>query len=124
MTINRIILLDAATCAIMGVVLVAASAVLSTLLGLPENLLYYAGLVLLPIAAFMAIVARQSTPPSAGVWLIVIGNIAWVIASIAVLTIFSPNGLGSAFVLLQAAVVSIFALAEYTNRPRLAVRGA
>lgn len=115
MTINRILAVDAATCAIMGLLLVIAASGLSELLGPPEILLTYAGIILLPIALFMALLARRSTPSPAGVWLVVVGNLAWVVGSVAVLAAFEPNGIGIGFVLLQAAVVTILAFAEFTH---------
>lgn len=112
MSIKQILLMDAVTCALMGAVLVAAASPLAAILGLPANLIWYAGLVLFPIALFMAVVSAPSRPPLAGVWLVVIGNWAWVAASIVLLYVCNPNALGIGFVLLQAIVVGAFAVAE------------
>ena len=112
-TLNKILAFDALTCALMGAVLSLAAPALSTLLALPQDLLFYAGLLLFPIAAFMAILALQDRPSPAGVWLIILGNAGWVLASLAVLAMPTPNMLGILFVLLQAAVVALLALAEY-----------
>lgn len=112
MTINRLLALDAATCALMGLLLAAMAPGLSILLNLPEGLLWWAGILLLPIAFFMAALARQRTPFAAGVWLVVAGNAAWVVASLAILALTNPNASGVAFVLAQALVVACLALLE------------
>jgi len=97
--------LDAVTCLVMGALLVAAAAPLSAALALPQPLLLGAGIVLFPCAALMAGTAALRPPPAAGVWLVIAGNAAWVAASLGALMLLAPNGLGTAFVLVQAAAV-------------------
>jgi hypothetical protein len=113
MTINKILAFDALTCALMGVVLTLSAGALAPLLALPHVLLFYAGCVLFPIAIFMAVLARQDRPWAAGVWLVIVGNAAWVLASIAVLLLTDPNMLGVSFLAAQAIVVAVLALAEF-----------
>lgn len=122
--INRILAADAATCALMGLALTAAPGGFADLLGLPEPLLFTAGAALIPIALFMATLARQARPWAAGVALVVAGNLGWVAASAALFAFVTPNMLGTAFVVLQAAVVALFAAAEYSHRPRRAAAAA
>lgn len=106
--------LDAATCVAMGLLLVAAAAVLSPWLGLPEPLLYWAGVLLFPCAALMAAAAAMRPPPPRLVGLVIAGNAAWVLASVAVaLWWFEPTPLGVAFVLLQAAAVLLLMALEW-----------
>lgn len=124
MTINRILAFDAATCALMGLLLVAAAPALSMLLGLPAGLLFYAGLLLFPIAIFMMVLSRQTVPSSVGVRLVILGNAGWVAASLGVFAFTSPNALGIAFVLLQAAVVGALAVAELAASQRNGMRTA
>jgi len=95
--------LDAATCLVMGVLLAAGAAPLAGLLGLPQALLFWAGVALLPCAALMAATAARPLP--ALVWLVVLGNAAWVIGSLGVLLTLQPNAPGIVFVLVQAVVV-------------------
>jgi hypothetical protein len=102
----------------MGIALIVLAPALSPLLTLPHDLLFYAGCMLLPIAIFMAALSRQVAPSSAGVWLVILGNLAWILASLAVAAIVRPNALGVGFLLLQALVVAILALAEFTAGPR------
>jgi hypothetical protein len=120
MNLKKILLLDAATCVVTGTLLAVMAGKLSALLGLPEALLFYAGLALLPIAAFMAWTAQRPAEPA--VWLVIGGNALWVLGSLAVLAM-SPTGLGYAFVIGQAAVVAILAECEFIGLRRGDVRG-
>jgi hypothetical protein len=115
-TLRRLLLTDAATCAVMGLALDLGAAPLASLTGLPAPLLLAAGLSLLPIAVFMALVAWRPHP--AAVRLVVLGNAAWVAASL-LLLVSGPltgwaaaNGLGVAVVLAQALAVAGLALLE------------
>lgn len=121
MTINKILAFDALTCTLMGIILTLSSATLAPLLALPQNLLFYAGCALFPIAIFMAVLACQSHPWGAGVWLVILGNAGWVLASLAVLIGTSPNALGVGFVIAQALVVALLALAEFKTAGRMAI---
>ncbi|CAA9318053.1 MAG: hypothetical protein AVDCRST_MAG90-858 [uncultured Microvirga sp.] len=109
--LRTILAIDAATCLGMGAALALGSGPIAGLTGLPPNLLLWAGLVLLPTAVFIAIVARR--PFGWGVRAVVLGNVLWVGASLLVLAGASgANALGVAFVLAQAAVVAVFAWCE------------
>lgn len=115
LTLRQVLLADALTCAIMGAVLIFAARPLAEAFALPAPLLFYAGILLLPIAAFMALVGLRVPPPRWGVILVIAGNLAWVLASLALplLGRVAPNGLGLAFILVQAAIVAVLALLEY-----------
>jgi hypothetical protein len=117
MFLRRVLLIDAGTCVAMGALLLAAAFALASMLALPEPLLRYAGVSLLPIAAFMTWVATRSSLPRWGVWLVVAGNILWVVASISLLfgAWVSPNALGYIFVIVQAACVALLAALEYAG---------
>lgn len=104
--------IDALTCLFMGLLLVAFSDALGALLGLPARLLLVAGLVLLPCAALMYATARSAGPNRFLGWVVVIGNLAWVVASLAVAALLAPSPLGVAFLLAQAAAVAILAAME------------
>lgn len=113
LSLRPLLAIDAATCAVMGLVLNIAAAPLAALTGLPAALLGAAGLSLLPIALFMALVAWRPHP--AAVRLVVLGNAAWVAASLLLVVPtgwVAPTTLGIAFVLAQALAVAVLALLE------------
>jgi len=118
--LRRVLLVDAATCVATGALLSLDAAPLAPLLGLPAELLRYAGLSLFPIAAFMAWVATRQVPPHPGAWLIIAGNAAWVLGSALLFIPFSPTLLGYAFVIAQAAAVALLAELEYVGLRRAA----
>jgi len=117
MMINRLLAVDAATCVLMGAALLVATSGLAALLQLPHDLLFWSGLALFPIALCMALLSRQARPSTAGMWLVVLGNAAWVAGSLLVILVTRPNGLGVGFILLQGGVVSILTLLELNAMP-------
>lgn len=110
--LGRLLTLDAATCAAMGILLLLGAGPIAGLTALPATLLFYAGLALIPVALFMAAVARFGTGNPVAVWLVILGNFGWVGASLALFAFVAPNGMGTAFILLQALVVAALAYAE------------
>lgn len=111
---RNIVLFDAVTCAAMGLLLVLAASPLAAWTEIPAALLFYAGLALLPIAAFMAAVARGHVRGLAGAAVVIGGNVLWAVAS-AELMIgdwIAPNGFGYAFIGAQAAAVAVLAALE------------
>lgn len=118
MSLNRILTLDALTCAAMGLLLLLATPALSAALSLPQALLFWAGVILMPTALFMAALGLMARPAGAAVWLVVLGNAGWVLASLVAIFATAPNGLGIAFVLLQALVVLWLTAAEYRSLTR------
>jgi hypothetical protein len=113
-TLRQVLNFDAATCIAFGLLLVIGTAPLSGLLGLPQALLFYSGLVLFPSAALMLIAARKLSAPLVGV--VIAGNAAWVVASVIVAFALEPTGLGVAFVLAQAAAVLVLLVLEWKAR--------
>jgi hypothetical protein len=112
--LGRILLIDAATCAAMGGLLILGAGPIAGLTAMPEPLLFWAGVLLIPVAAYMALVARRATDSGAAVWLAILGNLGWVAASLALFAFVAPNALGAILVLGQAAVVAALAWAEFT----------
>lgn len=117
MKLRNVLWLDAATCIATGALLSTLSTPLSSWLGLPEPLLFYAGLALFPIAGFMAWTAARLAEPA--VWAVIGGNVLWVLGSLAVLAL-SPTALGTAFAVVQAAAVAVLAELEYVGLRRSA----
>jgi hypothetical protein len=123
-SLRSLLLADAATCAALGLALDFGAAPIATLTGLPAGLLLYAGLSLFPIAAFLALVALRPALQPLGGRLAIAGNAAWVAASLALLASGwgAPNGLGVAFVLIQALAVAGLTLLELAALRRTAPR--
>lgn len=117
--LKRVLFLDAASCVGMGAGLALAGEALAAPLGLPAMLLTGAGIVLIPIGLFMAFVGSRAAPPALLVWLIILGNVAWVAKSLGVVVLFPAiTALGTAFVLAQAAWVALMAWLEYAGLRR------
>ena len=116
-SLRKILLLDALTGLLMGLMLLAMADFLSPLLALPENLLRGAGAALFGFAALVWLISRagnQAKPPAPLVWLVILANLDWVICSILAIEVwYQASGLGMAFVILQALVVLGFTVFEY-----------
>jgi hypothetical protein len=114
LSLNAVLLFDAATCAAMGLALLALTLPIGALLGLPAALLSAAGVLLLACAVPMFIAGRQRPPAAGLVMLIVIGNLAWALASVYVaLATEGITALGQVFVFAQALVVLVLAGLEW-----------
>ncbi len=106
---------DAVASGATGLLMAAGSGALSGLLGLPQTLLLYAGLFLLPYAAIVGYVGTRPTVSRGAVWTIVAINALWVVESIVLLASgwVAPTTLGYAFVVFQAVVVFAFAELQF-----------
>ncbi len=114
---KNLLLIDAVTCLVMGTLLTLAATWLGEFFHLPVALLFYAGLVLFPIAFFMIFVATRGFIPPAGVQFVIVGNVGWVVGSAALLASgwVSPNVTGTAFIVVQAVAVAILAYLELNS---------
>jgi hypothetical protein len=106
---------DAVASAATGLLLAAGASPLEELLGYPTPFLRWVGIVCILYAAVVALLGMRASLPRAVVLTIVILNAMWVVESLILLMgrMFAPTGLGVAFVLLQAAVVAAFAVAQW-----------
>jgi len=111
---------DAVASAATGLLMAAGAGLLSGTLGLPETLLQYAGLVLLPYAAFVAFIGTRPTVMRFAVWIVILANVLWSVESVILLLSgwVSPAALGYAFVIFQAAVVLAFAVLQFIGLQR------
>jgi hypothetical protein len=124
--LRRVLALDSAGCAMIGLLLCLDSAALSPLFGLGERLLFGAGLLLLPLAAFIAWLASRPAPPSPLVWLVIAGNLAWTAESLLLIETEAARitALGTAFVGAQGVAVLALALLEYAGLRRMRAAAA
>ena len=109
--LRRVLFADAAISATCGLLLDFGAEPLGALFGMPPALLRWAGISLLPVAAFIAWLATRARPTVALVWLVIAGNVIWAIDSLALLFTpwVAPTLLGTAFVVAQAAIVVVLA---------------
>lgn len=105
---------DALASGATGLLAFAGAGLLAEPLGLPVELLRYAGLLLLPYAALVAWVGTRGPIAAGAVLAVILVNALWVVDSLALLASgwVAPTGLGVAFVLAQALVVAGFAAAQ------------
>lgn len=118
--LRRVLGLDAVLSAVMGAVMALAVGPLSSLLSLPASLLTWAGLSLLPFAAFVGWLATRELPPRAGVWAVVLCNAFWAVDSLLLLATdwVEPTLLGKAFMVFQALVVALLAELQFSGLRR------
>jgi len=113
--LRRALLADAVFSGIAAVVLTLDASALAPLLDLPEALLRETGLFLIAYTALVGWLGTRQTMPKVLVAIVIAGNIAWTVASIALLFsgAVTPNLLGEAFVVAQAIATGVFAELQY-----------
>ena len=118
--LRRAILGDAIFSGVSAVLLTFGAGALAPLLNLPEALLRETGLFLIAYAALVGWLGTRQSMPKALVMIVIAGNAAWTIASIALLFsgAVTPNLLGEAFVALQATAVGAIAELQYIGLRR------
>lgn len=109
--LRNTLLADAAMGASAAAITIFASGFLSDLLALPQALIFWTGVTLVPIVAFLLVMARRSVVPRSWLREIVFINWAWVAASVGFLAFapITPNALGIGFIVAQAVSVAAFA---------------
>jgi len=118
--LRRALLADAIFSGTAAVVLTLGTGALAPLLSLPDALLRETGLFLILYAAFVGWLGTRQMMPKALVWLVVVGNAVWTLASIALLfsDLVAPNLLGEVFVVAQAIATGVFAELQYVGLRR------
>jgi hypothetical protein len=113
-SLRNVLLVDAATCLLTGALLTFGARLLGQLTAIPAAVLLYAGVSLIPIAAFMAVTAMRAILPPLGVWIVIAGNALWVAASVGLMIgpWIAPNAWGYAFIAAQAAAVAVLTKLE------------
>jgi hypothetical protein len=113
--LRRALLADAIFSGISAVVMALDAGALASFLNLPEALLRETGLFLVAYAALVGWLGTRPAVPRALVMIVVIGNAAWTVASIALLFsgAVSPNLTGEIVVVAQAIATGVFAELQY-----------
>lgn len=118
--LRRAIQADAIFSGVSAVLLTFGAGALAPPLNLPEALLRETGLFLIAYAALVGWLGTRQSMPKALVAIVIAGNAAWTIASIALLFsgAVTPNLLGEAFVAAQAIAVGALAELQYIGLHR------
>ena len=118
--LRGVLFADAATCAATGLLSIIFSEALAAFLELPAQLLFYAGLSLLPFAAFLLFAAPRRQAGAVFVWAIILLNALWTLDSFLILLAgwVAPNAFGSGFVIFQAVGVAVLAVLEFIGLKR------
>jgi hypothetical protein len=121
--LRRALFADAIFSGISALVMTLDAGALASLLHLPEALLRETGLFLIAYAALVGWLGTRPSVTKALVMIVVIGNAAWTLASIALLFsgAVSPNILGEIVIVAQAIATGAFAELQYIGLRRSGV---
>ena len=120
--LRRALLADAIFSGVSAVVLTSGAGLLAPWFSLPEALLRETGLFLIAYAALVGWLGTRQAMPKALVLLVISGNAAWTLGSIALLFsgAVTPNLLGQIVVVAQAIATGVFAELQYIGMRRSA----
>jgi hypothetical protein len=115
--LGRALLADAIFSGVSAIGLTLGAGMLAAFLNLPEALLRETGLFLIAYTALVGWLGTRSTVAKALVWIVIVGNAAWTLGSIALLFsgAVSPNLLGQVLVVAQAIATGVFAELQYVG---------
>jgi hypothetical protein len=118
--LRRAFLLDTIVSGMMALLLTVGAGEIAPLLDLPEPLLRETGLFLIAYTALVGWLATRQSMPKLLVMIVIAGNAAWTLASIALLfsSAVTPNGLGQIFIVAQAMVPGALAELQYIGLRR------
>jgi hypothetical protein len=118
--LSRALLADAIFSGVSAIGLTLGAGLLAPFLSLPEALLRETGLFLIAYAALVGWLGTRSSVPKALVLVLIAGNAAWTLASIALLFsgAVAPNLLGEIVVVAQAVATGVFAELQYIGQRR------
>jgi hypothetical protein len=118
--LRRALLADAVFSGVSAIAMVLDAGALASFFNLPEALLRETGLFLIAYTALVGWLGTRSSVPKALVMLVVIGNAAWTLASVALLLsgAVAPNLLGIIMILAQAIATGVFAELQYVGLRR------
>lgn len=107
---RNVLLLDGLVSGAAGIVMAGGATLLAPVLALPEQLLFWAGIVLLPWCVALLFFARRPSLPRFAMLDIVAINGLWVIASFGIMIggLVQPSLLGVLFISAQALTVALF----------------
>ena len=115
--LSRALLADAVFSGVSALVMTLDAAALAPFLNLPETLLRETGVFLIAYAALVGWLWSRPSVPRLLVMIVIAGNAAWTLASIALLVsgAVSPNLLGEIVVVAQAIATGVLAELQYVG---------
>ncbi|MBR0844055.1 hypothetical protein JQ607_27980 [Bradyrhizobium liaoningense] len=115
--LRRFLLADAVFSGVAALGFTFAAGAFASLFNLPETLLRETGLFLIAYTALVGWLASRTAVPKPLVMLVVVGNAAWTVGSIALLLsgAVSPNLAGELMVVAQAIATGVFAELQYVG---------
>lgn len=118
--LRRALLADAMFSGLAALGFCFGAGALAALFHLPDVLLRETGLFLVAYTALVGWLAARSAVPKALVMLVIVGNAAWTLASVALLLsgTVAPNLLGEIMVVAQAVATGVFAELQYLGLRR------
>jgi hypothetical protein len=118
--LRRALLADAVFSGVSALGLTLGAGAFASLFNLPEALLRETGLFLIAYTALVGWLSSRSMVAKALVLLVVVGNAAWTVASIALLFsgAVSPNLPGELMVIAQAIATGVFAELQFIGMRR------
>jgi hypothetical protein len=118
--LRRVLWLDAVSGAAVGALQLLLPAWLAGLLGLPEALLVESGWAILAFSGYISFLATRRLIPPAGVWLLIVGNVAWALGCVALIVEggLTPTLLGTVFLAVQGFWVGLMAGLEWLGLRR------
>jgi hypothetical protein len=124
--LRRALIADAVISGVTGLMMVIGADLLGSVFAVPAALLRYAGISLLPFAAFLAVLATQEHVSRGAVRAVIIANALWVVDSFLLLLTgwVEPSMLGYAFIIGQAVIVALFAEIQHVGLKTAAARTA
>lgn len=119
--LRTILLVDAFVTGSCGIAFAAGASALAAWFGLPEPLLRWSGVALIPFAGFLVWLARREAIPRGLALGIVSLNVLWAIDSVLLIALgwTAPTTIGIVFVLGQALIVAAFAELQYVGITRM-----
>jgi hypothetical protein len=124
--LRAVVWFDASTGVALGALHLLLTTPLAEWLGLPAGLLQVTGVMLLGYAALAVAIARSEPMPRGWLWVLIVGNLAWALASLALLlgSTPTPTLLGQAYLLVHVVSVALLAELQWWGVRRLRVWAA
>jgi hypothetical protein len=122
--LRRALLADAVVSGTTAAALIVFADAAATLFGVPAALLRMVGLILVPFAAVVLIIARRPDVGRRSILAVIGCNALWAVDSILLLLTgwVEPTPIGYAFVVGQALIVAAFAEVQYVGMRRAMAR--